>query len=73
VPVLVLRECTERPEAVEAGAAKIVGTSADRVFEEASLLLTDAEEYAKMSQAVNPFGDGHAAERIANVLAEQLG
>jgi UDP-N-acetylglucosamine 2-epimerase (non-hydrolysing) len=68
-PVLVLRELTERPEVIEVGAGRIVGTDERRVSETAALLLTDAGEYAKMSSAENPFGDGHAAERIADVLA----
>jgi len=71
-PVLVLRDCTERPEAVEAGTVRLVGTDTKRIVEEATLLLDDPEEYERMSRASNPFGDGHAAERIATVLAEQL-
>lgn len=70
-PVLILRETTERPEVVEAGAGKIVGTDARRIIEEVARLLTDAQVYKSMSTAMNPFGDGHAAERIATVL-EQL-
>lgn len=73
VPVLVMRDCTERPEAVAAGTVRLVGTDEERVFAEASLLLDDAEEYAAMAHAANPFGDGTAATRIAEVLAEQLG
>jgi len=68
-PVLVLRELTERPEVIEVGAGRIVGTDERRVVETASLLLTDAGEYAKMSTAENPFGDGRAAARIADILA----
>ncbi len=71
-PVLVLRDCTERPEALEAGTVRLVGTDTETIVEEATLLLDDAEEYQRMSKASNPFGDGHAAERIAEVLAEQL-
>jgi UDP-N-acetylglucosamine 2-epimerase (non-hydrolysing) len=68
-PVLVLRELTERPEVIEVGAGRIVGTDAGRIVEAASRLLTDAGEYARMSSAENPFGDGRAAERIADILA----
>lgn len=68
VPVLVLRETTERPEAVEAGTARLVGTSSERIVEAASQLLTDSVAHQKMARAVNPFGDGHAAERIVEAL-----
>jgi UDP-N-acetylglucosamine 2-epimerase (non-hydrolysing) len=68
-PVLVLREVTERPEAVEAGAAVLVGTDAGRIVEETSSLLTDRERYQAMAKAVNPFGDGRAAGRIAAFCA----
>jgi UDP-N-acetylglucosamine 2-epimerase (non-hydrolysing) len=71
-PVLVLRALTERPEVIEVGAGKIVGTNTKRIVEESALLLTDACEYEQMSRAENPFGDGHAAERIAAILAERL-
>ena len=67
-PVLVLREVTERPEAVVAGTARVVGTSRERVVSEAARLLDDRAEYARMAHAVNPFGDGHAAERIVAAL-----
>ena len=72
-PVLILREVTERPEVVEAGAGMLVGTDAARIVAEASRLLTDRTAYERMSGAVNPFGDGRAAERIVDVLAERLG
>jgi len=71
-PVLVLREVTERPEVIEVGAGKIVGTDADRVFDEAAGLLSDSDSYRRMSSARNPFGDGQAAKRIVSVLAEML-
>ncbi len=71
-PVLILREVTERPEVIEVGAGRIVGTDSARIVEEASRLLSDAEAYRAMSSAQNPFGDGHAAERIVNILAETL-
>jgi UDP-N-acetylglucosamine 2-epimerase (non-hydrolysing) len=69
-PVLVLREVTERPEGVEAGAARIVGTDARKIVSEALRLLTDPEDYRRMSAVENPFGDGQAAERIVRILAE---
>jgi len=68
-PVLVLRCVTERPEAIEAGAARIVGTDREAIVRETYRLLDDAEAYAAMARAVNPFGDGHAAERIVEALA----
>jgi UDP-N-acetylglucosamine 2-epimerase (non-hydrolysing) len=67
-PVLVLRDRTERPEAVESGTAKIVGTQAEIIIRETEKLLHDKKAYEKMSQAVSPYGDGHAAERIVEVL-----
>lgn len=69
VPTLVLRETTERPEGVEAGTLKLVGTATSRIVEEAKRLLEDESAYAKMSQAANPYGDGHAAEKILRALA----
>ncbi|TAK55115.1 MAG: UDP-N-acetylglucosamine 2-epimerase (non-hydrolyzing) [Gammaproteobacteria bacterium] len=68
-PVLVMREVTERPEAVEAGTVRLVGTDRRRIVEEASRLLSDPEAYRAMSRAINPYGDGHAAERIVEILA----
>jgi len=70
-PVLVLREITERPELIEFGAGKIVGTDPARIVKEVTGLLTDRFEYEMMSTAENPFGDGHAAERIVNIIAQQ--
>ncbi len=67
-PVLVMREVTERPEAVEAGVARLVGTNADLIVATVQRLLYDAEAYRIMSQGKNPFGDGHAAERIVAAL-----
>jgi UDP-N-acetylglucosamine 2-epimerase (non-hydrolysing) len=72
-PVLVLREKTERPEAVEAGTVKLVGTDQRRIVEEANRLLDDAAEYARMTAIHNPYGDGHACERIAQALAGEAG
>jgi UDP-N-acetylglucosamine 2-epimerase (non-hydrolysing) len=68
VPVLVLREVTERPEGVVAGTLKLVGTEAGEIVHEAKRLLDDPSAHAKMAKAVNPFGDGHAAERIVGAL-----
>ena len=69
-PVLVLREKTERPEAVEAGTVKLVGTDTARIVAETALLLDDPEEYRRMSRIHNPYGDGHASERIEAALRE---
>ena len=71
-PVLVLREVTERPEGVEAGTAAIVGTDHDKIVRTASELLTSPEAYAKMANAVSPYGDGRASERIADALRERF-
>lgn len=68
VPVLVLREKTERPEALEAGTARLVGTDQDVILREAARLIANPEAYREMAQARNPFGDGHAAERIVSAL-----
>lgn len=68
VPVLVLREVTERPEGVEAGTLKLVGTDTDLIVRETRRLLEDASAHAAMARAVNPFGDGHAAEKIVRRL-----
>ena len=67
-PVLVMRENTERPEALESGTVHLVGTDYDKIVNEVSMLLEDEEAYAKMSQAVNPYGDGRACSRIADAL-----
>jgi UDP-N-acetylglucosamine 2-epimerase (non-hydrolysing) len=67
-PVLVMRRETERPEAVEAGTVKIVGTDSERIIAETERLLYDADEYRRMAHAVSPYGDGHAAERIVAAL-----
>lgn len=67
-PVLVLRTETERPEAVEAGTVKVVGINKDSVIENIQLLLDDEEEYSRMAKATNPYGDGHASEKIVKVL-----
>ncbi|HEX8388773.1 MAG TPA: UDP-N-acetylglucosamine 2-epimerase (non-hydrolyzing) [Sphingomonas sp.] len=72
-PVLVMRETTERPEGVAAGTAKLVGSDADRIVSEVFTLLDDSRAYQAMARAHNPFGDGHAAGRIAEVVARGFG
>lgn len=72
-PVLVLRNTTERPEAVSAGTVRLVGTDTDRIVEEASQLLTDPGAYERMSTASNPFGDGTASRQIVDILSRELG
>ena len=67
-PVLVLRQVTERPEGVAAGIAKVIGTDRARIVAESTRLLDDRTEYERMARAVNPYGDGHAAERIVEAL-----
>jgi len=69
-PVLVMRETTERPEGVEAGTALLVGTRADRLVKEVERLLDDPDAYERMARAHNPFGDGQASGRIADLLAD---
>ena len=71
-PVLVMRDTTERPEGIEAGTLKLVGTSEEVIYREFSRLLTDKNAYNSMSRAVNPYGDGHASERIADILEHSL-
>ncbi|KRC81740.1 non-hydrolyzing UDP-N-acetylglucosamine 2-epimerase [Sphingomonas sp. Root241] len=71
-PVLVMRETTERPEGVAAGTAKLVGTDPDRIVSEISTLLDAPRAYSAMARAHNPFGDGHAAERIVEIVARGL-
>ena len=68
-PVLVMREKTERPEALEAGTVKLVGADPDRIVREAEILLEDRGEFERMSRAHNPYGDGHASERIAEAIS----
>jgi UDP-N-acetylglucosamine 2-epimerase (non-hydrolysing) len=69
-PVLVMRRVTERPEALEAGTARLVGVETERIVSETRRLLDDRNAYAEMARAVNPFGDGHAAERIVQALLD---
>ena len=70
-PVLVLRDTTERPEAIEAGAAKLVGTDADTIYSETIRLIEKPENYYHMSNAINPYGDGLASQRIVQFLLGQ--
>lgn len=72
-PVLVLRDTTERPEAVEAGTVKLVGTAYEDVLHETNLLLDDAEHYRSMAEAANPYGDGRACERIVKAILAKNG
>lgn len=69
-PVLVMRDTTERPEALESGTVHLVGTNYDKIVNEVSILLNDTDAYEKMSKAVNPYGDGNACVRIADILAD---
>ena len=69
-PVLVMRDTTERPEGVAAGTLKLVGTSEESIYREFTRLLDDPAAYAAMAHASNPYGDGHACERIADSLCE---
>lgn len=71
-PVLVMRDTTERPEGVEAGTVKLIGTDSRKIVENVSRLLTDPKAYREMSEAVNPYGDGKAAGRIVNTLRKFL-
>lgn len=71
-PVLVLRNTTERPEGIAAGTLKLVGTDSDVIYRETIRLLTDREEYERMSKASNPYGDGHASERIVDAIVAKF-
>ena len=71
-PVLILREITERPEAVKAGSAKLVGTRSQTIIRETTRLLEDTQEYERMTHIVNPFGDGHASKRIVDFIKLKL-
>jgi UDP-N-acetylglucosamine 2-epimerase (non-hydrolysing) len=72
-PVLVMREITERPEAVEAGTVKVVGTQKESIVNSTRQLLLDANEYKKMSSTINPYGDGKSAQRTYKILIERFG
>lgn len=67
-PVLVMRDTTERPEGIAAGTLRLVGTDEETIYQNFKLLLENEDEYNKMSKASNPYGDGHACERIADIL-----
>ena len=67
-PVLVVRRETERPEGIQAGTAKLAGTDRDNIFKELNILLNNKDEYKKMANAVNPYGDGKAADRIVEAI-----
>ena len=71
-PVLVLRDTTERPEGIDAGTLKLVGTDSEVIYKETIRLLTDKEEYDRMSKASNPYGDGHASERIVDSIISKF-
>lgn len=70
-PVLVMRDTTERPEALESGTVHLVGTNYDKIVNEVSTLLDDSKAYERMSKAVNPYGDGRACHRIADIIADK--
>lgn len=72
IPVLVMRDTTERPEGIAAGTLKLVGTEEETIYTEFKKLLTDDNEYARMSKASNPYGDGNACKRIADILESRL-
>lgn len=71
-PVLVMRDTTERPEGISAGTLKLIGTSEDGIYKEFSKMLSDRYEYQRMSKASNPYGDGCASKRIADILAQSI-
>ena len=71
-PVLVMRDTTERPEALEAGTAKLVGTNSEMIIKETQKLLNDASEYDRMSKAHNPYGDGKASLKIREFIINSL-
>jgi UDP-N-acetylglucosamine 2-epimerase (non-hydrolysing) len=71
-PVLVMRDTTERPEGIEAGTCRLVGTNPDLILREANLLLNNSEEYKKRSGLKNPYGDGQAAQKIKQILEDSL-
>ena len=70
IPVLVLRDVTERPEGLESGNIRLAGTNAQHIFEQVKNLLTNRKEWESMAKAVNPYGDGKAARRIVDLLIE---
>ena len=72
IPVLVMREITERPEGIDAGTTKLVGTKKSKIIDSFEELLNNKNLYKKMSMAKNPFGDGHASQKIANYLSKEM-
>ena len=70
-PVLVMRDTTERPEGIKAGTLKLVGTETEKIYTEMRMLLDDKEEYERMSKAQNPYGDGFASKKIADILCKE--
>jgi UDP-N-acetylglucosamine 2-epimerase (non-hydrolysing) len=72
IPVLVLRETTERPEGIDAGATRMVGTDEDRIVENAINLLSNQSDYDRMAAAPNPYGDGTASQKIAEILLNRF-
>lgn len=72
-PVIVLRDVTERPEAVNAGTVKLVGTDEENIIKTAEEIISDTEEYNRMSKAINPYGDGKASKRIVNYILYKFG
>ena len=73
IPVLVMRNTTERPEGIKAGTLKLVGTDEERIYQNFKELLEKKQLYDSMSEAKNPYGDGHACIRIADILEHELG
>jgi UDP-N-acetylglucosamine 2-epimerase (non-hydrolysing) len=71
-PVLVMRDTTERPEGIEAGTLKLVGTDEEIIYKNFTILLDDPKEYQRMSTSSNPYGDGRASMRIADILEKNL-
>ena len=71
-PVLVLRDTTERPEGIKAGTLKLVGTNEETIYNETKKLLINKKEYEKMSKASNPYGDGHASEKIVDAIIDKF-
>ena len=71
-PVLVMRDTTERPEGIEAGTLKLVGTDEETIYRVFTRLLDEDEEYQKMAHAANPYGDGFACKRIADILEKNI-
>ena len=71
-PVLVMRDTTERPEGLDAGTLRLVGTSEEKIYQEFNNLLTDITLYNKMSNSSNPYGDGNSSSKIAKILCEKL-